>query len=162
MSDALVSALARLIIEKDTPVVLVLDKLNPDEQRVVSYACAGVRELLQPWSLAVAKPGYLRIVYSGTDGYTVPCGATMQTLRLDRFSQQSALDFISEKLRRVRKHIATRFLKSLVSKEHGTTCQYLTVAIMALADMWGYEQLNGHVDDLPGTLTELYQVNPKP
>ena len=71
----------------------------------------------------------------------ISAGVTIKTLRLERLSKAKALAFVQAKLARKNKHVSSRLLSVLVAKTDGTLVQYLSLATMLMADMWGYEQV---------------------
>jgi hypothetical protein len=61
--------LCMIFVLKDTPVIIVVDNLHLAEQRVLQIMVDLLRKSLQPWFYHLKRLGYVRVVFSGRDGY---------------------------------------------------------------------------------------------
>ena len=102
---------------QDKPVIIVCDNLHLSEQRVFGHLLYGLRKALQPWFYPLKRQGYVRAVYSGRDGYSVPSGVSITTLQLHRLSETMARRMLVQMLRVRKKHVASVLVNELLRKK---------------------------------------------
>ena len=102
---------------QDNPVIIVCDNLQLSEQRVLGQMLYGLRKALQPWFYPLKRQGYVRVVYTGRDGYSVPCGVSITTVQLNRLSETRAKRVLVNMLRVRKKHLAPELVDELLKKK---------------------------------------------
>ena len=104
---------------KDKPVIIVVDHLHLAEQRVLGHMIYELRKSLQPWFYPLKRQGYVRVVFSGRDGYSAPSGLSITTVQLNRLSENMARKVLSKMLRVRKKHIAPEHIETMIKKKDG-------------------------------------------
>ena len=114
---ALLHDLCMYHLLKDTPVILIADNLHLAEQRVLGHMIYSLRKALQPWFYPLKRQGYVRVVFSGRDGYSVPSGLSMATIQLNRLTEKMAKKVFTKMLRVRKKHVSPQQIETLLQKK---------------------------------------------
>ena len=141
---------------KDHPVIIVVDNLHLAEQRILGLMIYELRKALQPWFYHLKRHGYVRVVFSGRDGYSAPQGGSITTLQLNRLSDTMAKKVLTKMFRVRKKHISPDHVETLLKKKDACRMQYLRTAVSVVQRYWVFEQNNGYVEALPEELSGLY------
>ena len=141
---------------RDIPVIIVVDNMHLAEQRIAGLMIYELRKALQPWFYNLKRQGYVRVIFSGRDGYSAPSGTPIATVQLNRLSESMAKHVLTRIFRARKKHISPAHVETLLKKKDAGRMQYLRVAASIVQRYWVFEQNNGYIEALPERLSELY------
>ena len=146
-------------MQKDRAVIIIVDNLHLAEQRILGYMAYELRRSLQPWFYNLKRQGYVRIVFSGRDGYSAPSGAPVATMQLHRLSEPGARKVLTKMLSVRKKHVSLHLVDVLLQKQDACRMQYLRVATIIVQRYWVFEQNNSYIEALPEDLLGLYGLS---
>ena len=155
LSKCLQNVMLKLILSGNS-VILVMDQAHLAEQRVLGMVMSFLRSELQPWLYGIRKPGYIRVVFNGENGYSFPSGIPISTVQLNGLSRHSVEIILHKKLSSAGKYLAPKHVKAVSKKSEAWRWQYLNIAVEILKHYWVFEQHMDLCAALPETLVPMY------